>query len=189
MSPELQAIQKTLKASASQATSESQKKFVPGLTRMYGVSMPVINTLAKVHKEGGFPLVQELTASDFIEEKILAAKILGLVAKRDPVKAMELFKNLAKRIDNWAVCDALGMQSLKPLVKSHTQEIFSLAETYNTSSNPWLRRLSLVMVEWYTRHNIYHPAIRKLISNLQDDPEYYVKKAVQWIERNFDKQR
>ena len=189
MSTRLQAIQKTLKANASKATAESQKKFVPGVSKMYGVSMPVLNTLAKENKEGGFPLVEGLATSDYIEEKILAAQLLGLVAKNDPTKAFVLFKQLAASIDNWAVCDALGMQALKPLVKTHAAEIFRLSAKYNKSANPWLRRLSLVMVEWYTRDNSFHPQIHALIGNLAGDQEYYVKKAIQWIERNFTKDR
>jgi 3-methyladenine DNA glycosylase AlkD len=45
------------------------------------------------------------------------------------------------------------------------------------------------MVEWYTRDSTYHARIKELIKNLNNDPEYYVKKAVQWIERNFKKDR
>lgn len=189
MSNQLRAIQQRLKTNASAATAASHKKFVPGLSKMYGVSMPVLNNLAKEFKEGGFELLEELLVSDYIEEKVLAAKLLGKIAKKDPEKSFRAFKKLALKIDNWAVCDALGMQALKPLVKTHQQEIFSLATQYNKSPNLWLRRLSLVLIEWYTRDASTHAAINKLIRNLKNDEEYYVKKAVEWIERNMRKGR
>jgi 3-methyladenine DNA glycosylase AlkD len=44
-----------------------------------------------------------------------------------------------------------------------------------------------VMVEWYTRLSEHHSQIKRLVKNLENDDEYYVKKAVQWINRNFKK--
>ncbi len=183
------AIQKILKAYANPSTLASHEKFVPGLSKAYGVPMPVLNQLARDFKDGGFELVEELAGSSYIEEKILAAKLLGQIAKKDPEKSFSIFKKMAVQIDNWAVCDTLGMQSLKPLVRTHADNIFSLAKEYNLSSNPWLRRLSLVMVEWYTRDKKHHQTIKKLISHLENDREYYVQKAIKWINRNFSKGR
>ena len=189
MSKQMKAIQKILIANATESTIASHQKFVPGLTKIYGVKMPVLNQLAKDFKDGGFSLVEELGDSDYIEEKVLAAKLLGNIAKKDPEKALQLFNHFSASIDNWALCDTLGMQSLKPLVKSHAKEIFALAKKYNGSQNLWQRRLSLVMVEWYTRDKNYHDAILKLVDNLKNDKEYYVEKAIDWIERNLEKGR
>jgi 3-methyladenine DNA glycosylase AlkD len=109
--------------------------------------------------------------------------------KSDPERLLTLFKQFSKSIDNWAVCDGLGMQFLRGIVKTHRDELFSIATAYSKSKDMWQRRLSLVMVEWYTRHAEEHAAIKKLVAALKDDPEYYVKKAVTWINRNFTKGR
>ena len=90
-----------------------------------------------------------------------------------------------RKFHDWAVCDAIGMQSLKPIVKTHQKEIFRLSKKLNASENLWKRRLSLVLVEWYTRDASLHPEILKLIKPLEKDPEYYVKKAVEWIKRGL----
>jgi 3-methyladenine DNA glycosylase AlkD len=45
------------------------------------------------------------------------------------------------------------------------------------------------MVEWYTRKGETHKAIKELVGNLENDKEYYVRKAVVWINRNFKKGR
>jgi 3-methyladenine DNA glycosylase AlkD len=187
MEAQLKAIRNKLKANASADTAASLAKFVPGIEKQYGVSMPVVNALAREFKSGGFELAAALANSAYVEEKILAAKLLGNVAKKDPARAFIVFQSIALNIDNWAVCDALGMQALKPLVKTHAADIFRLAEKYNRSKNAWLRRLSLVMVEWYTRDKTFHDKIKRLVKNVQDDDEYYVRKAVQWVNRNLDK--
>jgi 3-methyladenine DNA glycosylase AlkD len=101
-----------------------------------------------------------------LEERILAAKLLGKIAKQYPAYALQLVEKFSTEITNWAVCDALGMQGLKSVVKTHQKEIFALAKELNQSKNPWQRRLSLVLVEWYTRNELNHDEIKKLVNNL-----------------------
>lgn len=188
MSTNLKAIQVVLKANSNKAALAAQENFVPGMTsKIYGVRMPVLNDLAKQFKAGGFELAKELWDAGAYEEKILAVKILGAVAKKDAARSLQLIQYFAPGIDNWAVCDAMGMQGLKPILKSHQKEIFALANKYNASKNFWERRLSLVLVEWYTREPSLHTEIKKLVKPLENDPEYYVRKAVVWINKNFDK--
>lgn len=182
-------IQEQFKKHASANTLASHQKFVPGLEKGYGVAMPVLNKMASTYKAGGFELVKTLWQGRYIEEKVLAAKLLGKIAKQDALQSLQLFEWMSASINNWAVCDALGMQSLKPLVKTEVAAIFKLARKLNVADNLWQRRLSLVMVEWYTRDVHYHPQIIQLVNALKNDEEYYVKKAIAWILRNIEKGR
>jgi len=189
MNEQLLAIQKILKVNANPLALNASNKFVPGAKNVYGVRMPVINELAKQFKEGSFQLVNELWQSGAFEEKILAAKMLGLIAKQDAAQSLQLVEMFANGIADWAVCDAVGMQALHPIRKTQQKEIFALAKRLNTSPNLWKRRLSLVLVEWYTRDKSLHADIHKLVHVLEKDNEYYVQKAVVWIKRNMAKVR
>ena len=189
MSSLLKEVQMQLKAKGDEAKITSIKKIIPYAQEVYGVKNPVLNEMAKGFKQGGFELVEELWQSGAFEEQLLAAKMLGRICKSDPHRSLKLVKLFSKGISNWAVCDTLGMQSLKPIMKNCTEEIFTIAESLNHSSNLWQRRLSLVLVEYFTRDKKYHPRIQKLIRSLENDEEYYVKKAVVWIKRNFQKGR
>ena len=183
-------IQNILKSKATPETIASHNKFLPDNNeKIYGVKMPVINELAGKYKAGGFDLVQRLWKAGALEEKVLAIKMLGKIAKKDPERSLQLFKQFAANINNWVVCDALGMQALKPLVNSHQEVIFRMAKVFNCSKDPWQRRLSLVMVEWYTRKKEHHQQIKQLVKALENDEEYYVKKAIVWINRNFEKKK
>lgn len=185
MPPLLKTIQTQLSKSTSEAVRASSMKFVPGAQKVYGVKMPVLNELAKKFDAGGFPLVEELWKSGAYEERVLAAKILGRIAKQDAEKTLKLIAAFSKDISDWAVCDTLGMQSPKKINKSHSEEIFTLSEKLIYSKNLWQRRLALVLAEWYTRDAAFHPRIKKLLQAVKNDKEYYVKKAVQWIGRNL----
>lgn len=187
MTQQLKEIQKLLVQNATTETKASHQKFVPGKEKIYGVKMPLLNELAGKYKTGGFDLIEALWKAGSLEEKVLAIKILGKIAKKDPERSLKMVQLFAKNIGNWAVCDALGMQGLKPILKTHQQEIFTLAKKYNQSSDFWQRRLSLVLVEWYTRIKDLHPEIKKLVRALESDKEYYVKKAIVWIKKNLEK--
>jgi 3-methyladenine DNA glycosylase AlkD len=187
MSQQLIEIQQALTAKASKSNIEFFLKMVPGQQKIYGVKTPDINLLVQQYKTGSFDLACELWESGALEEKIIAIKIMEKTGKKDPQKLLSLFKKFSNELENWAVCDGLGMQFLRGIVKTHSKEIFTIAHEFNRSKNPWQRRLSLVMVEWYTRDRSYHSEIKKLVKNLEKDDEYYVKKAVTWINRNFTK--
>lgn len=187
MSKQLKEIRQSLSANAEKSNMEFFQKMVPGEQKIYGVKTPVLNELVKKYKSGSFVLAEELWNSGALEEKIIAIKILEKTGKTDPARLFKLFNRFSKEIDNWAVCDGLGMQFLRGIVKTHQQEIFALARKLNHSKDPWQRRLSLVMVEWYTRHADAHKEIKELVKTLENDKEYYVKKAVVWIRKNFAK--
>lgn len=188
MSAQLKEIQQILKAKATSVTKLASEKFIPGNTeKVYGVRTAVLNELAKQYKRDGFELAEALWKQGSYEEKMIAVKLLSHIAKKDPAQSIKLVELFAKNIGNWSICDTIGMQALKPIVKTHQKEIFALAWKYNNSKDFWQRRLSLVLVEWYTRIKAHHPEIKQLINNLENDEEYYVKKAIAWINKNFAK--
>jgi 3-methyladenine DNA glycosylase AlkD len=180
-------VQEELKKHATPEAKAAAMKFVPNAEKVYGIRTPVLNVLAKKYREGGFDLVEELWKSGAFEEKMLAAKLLNVICKKDPLLSLKLVTSFSKDISDWAVCDTLGMQSLKPVAKKIQKEIFDLSAKLVKSKNLWERRLSLVIIEVFTKDASLQPEIMKRVKELENDEEYYVKKAVEWIKRNFKK--
>src|SRR5688572_9013471 len=189
MSELLKQIQIELNTHSTPEAKAAAMKFVPNAERVYGIRTPVLNLLAKKYKEGGFDLAKELWSSGAFEEKLLAAKLINVICKKDPLLSLKLVAGFSKDISDWAVCDAVGMQSLKPVAKKIQKEIFDLSAKLIKSKYLWERRLSLVIIEVFTKDKSLHPEIMKRIKMLENDEEYYVKKAVVWIKRNFEKGR
>ena len=104
---------------------------VKGNQKIYGVKTPELNLLAKEYKSGSFELAEELWKAGALEERIIAIKIMEKTGKQEPARLLRLFKKCAADIDNWAVCDGLGMQFLRGIVKTHANEIFALAKKLN----------------------------------------------------------
>lgn len=187
MSALLKQVQKNLEASSTPEAKVAALKFVPGATKVYGIRMPILNEMAKKYKTGSFELVKELWKSGAFEERMLAAKLLREICKKNPKLSIDLVSSFSKDIADWAVCDTLGMQSLKPVAKKMQKEIFELSAKLLRSKNFWERRLSLVIVEVFTKDKALQPEIIKRVKALEDDEEYYVQKAVVWIKKNFIK--
>jgi len=189
MSDLLRQVQDELKEHSTPEAKAAALKFVPNAEKVYGIRTPVLNIMAKKYKEGGFDLVKELWDSGAFEERLLAAKLLNVICKKDPSLSLKLVGSFSKDISNWAVCDTIGMQSLKPVAKKIQKEIFDLSARLVKSKNLWERRLSLVIIEVFTKDNSLQAEIMRRVKLLENDEEYYVKKAVVWIKTNFEKGR
>jgi len=70
------------------------------------------------------------------------------------------------------------MQALKPVAKKIQEETFNLSAKLLKSKNLWERRLSLVIIEVYTKDKSLQPEIMKRVRALENDDEYYVKKQL-----------
>ena len=187
MSASLKQIQNELKEHATPEAKAAAMKFVPNAEKVYGIRTPVLNRMAKKYREGGFNLVKELWNSGAFEEKLLAGKLLNVICKKDPLLSLKLVTGFTKDISDWAVCDCIGMQSLKSIAKKIQHEIFDLSGKLIKSKNFWERRLSLVIIEVFTKDRALQPEIMKRVKKLENDEEYYVRKAVDWIKRNLKK--
>jgi 3-methyladenine DNA glycosylase AlkD len=180
-------IEKKLQSLSTPEAKASIQKFVPDANKVYGIKMPVINELAKELKECDFGLVNDLWQSGFFEEKLLAAKLIGKLSRKFPEEAITLVTKFSNEIEDWAVCDTIGMQSLKPIAKKYQKETFALAHQLNKAKNFWQRRLSLVLVEVYAKDPSQHSSIHALLKPLSNDKEYYVKKGVVWLQKSMEK--
>lgn len=162
-------------------------KFAPTSQNVYGVRVPLLNQLAKEHRDGGFELVEVLWKAGSFEERLLATKILGSSCKNDPDRAVSLAKKFASEITDWAVCDTLATQGLRGIAALKQRELFAWSKKLVRSKNLWERRLSLVVLTNFVKDKDARPQINETIAQLSGDKEYYVKKAVQWLQRDLKK--
>jgi len=69
------------------------------------------------------------------EEQLLAVKILGNFANKDPERTIKLVEKFSKNISDWAICDALAIQGIRKIAKDKQKEIFTLSKKYISSKN------------------------------------------------------
>jgi len=180
---QLTEIKTFLKEKSNNKAKESWRKFVPTSEKIHGVYLAEINKIVSKYTSGGFKLVEELWKSGYLEERILAAKILGKICKKDPEKTLELIKKFVDDIVDWAVCDTLATQGIRPIAKIKQKEIFELSKKLVKSENSWKRRFGIVLLINFKKDKTLKKEIEKIIKNVENDKEHYVKKAIEWIKR------
>ncbi len=180
-------IKQALRANADPAAKAASQKFVPTSQNVYGVRVPVLNQLAREHREGGFELAVALWKAGSLEERLLAAKLLGISARTDPDKALALAKKFAPEISDWAVCDTVATQGLRGIAVAKQRELLAWSNRLARSRNLWERRLALVLLTHFVKDKNVRPQIKNTLARLSGDKEYYVRKAVQWLQRDLQK--
>jgi len=178
-------IRNFLKEKLNNKAKESWRKFVPTSEKVYGVYLAEINKIVSKYTSGGFKLVEDLWKSGYLEEKILAAKILGEICKKDPEKTLKLIKKFVDDIVDWAVCDTLATQGIRPIAKIKQKEIFELSKKLVKSENPWKRRFGIVLLINFKKEKSLRKEIEAIIKQVENDKEFYVKKAIDWIKRSL----
>ena len=179
-------IRRALRAAATPEAAAASRKFVPTSVEVYGVRLPVINDLARQHKEGGLPLVRALWKSGAFEECLLAAKILGAAARKHPEQTIALLEEFSSSIKDWAVCDTLGMQSVKPIAKKHQDAVLNSAKRLVAMPAMWQRRLGIVLLTHYAKEPARRAEVQQIVRPLRPEKEHYIKKALAWLDRDLN---
>lgn len=187
MAVTLTSVQAELRAVANSETRAATAKFVPTSQLVYGVRVPVLNALVKSCRPGGFELVEALWRSGAFEERLLAAKLLGAVARQDPVRALAFVNTASKDLSDWVVCDTLGTQGVRPIAPTQQRSIVAMAERLSRSRHLWDRRLAVVLLLNFAGVPKERPTIRRILAPLRSDKEPYIRKALAWIDKDLSK--
>jgi 3-methyladenine DNA glycosylase AlkD len=91
------------------------------------------------------------------------------------------------KVDDWGLCDALAKIYTR-ILEIMPDEVYPQLQQWNTDSNLWKRRQSVVSLLYYSRtKKIYlrFDEIQPLVARLLTDREYYVQKGVGWTLREL----
>ena len=182
---QLKEIRRILKNKSSKKAKESTKKFVPTIKKYYGTRAWVVNEILKNIKELDSKLVEQLWKSGFFEEQLLASKALGKFCLINPDKTLKLIRRFSKDIVDWAICDTLATQGVRKILKTKQKEIFKISKELIKSNNLWQRRFALVLLINYQKDKKLRKEIKNIMKQVQNDQEYYVKKALIWLKNEL----
>jgi 3-methyladenine DNA glycosylase AlkD len=182
----LSEIRQILKNRTDKKVKLSTQRIVPSVEKIYGVKVSVINEIVKKIQRADFELVENLWKNNVLEERILAAKILGRICRKNPGKTLNLVKKFSKDISDWAVCDTLATQGIRRIAKIKQKEIFELSDELIKSKNFWQRRFGLVLLVNFAKDRNLRKEIERILKKVEGNKEYYVKKAVIWLKKSLE---
>jgi len=182
---QLAEIRKFLKEKSNSRAMESWRRFVSKSEKCHGVYLAEINKLVPKYASCGFKLIEELWKSGYLEERILAVKILGRICKKDPERALKLVRDFLDDVSNWAVCDTLATQGIRAIAKTRKREILALSRKLIVSKNPWKRRFAIVLLLNFKKDETARGEIEAVLRQVKNDKERCVRKAMEWVKRSW----
>lgn len=100
----------------------------------------------------------------------------------------KILKGWSSRIENWAHSD-MYCDLISSIFENHPKEIYPQLQKWNQSSNPWLRRISIVSTFYYAssrkKRQPKWNEVFPLIKSLFFDTDTYVQKGVGWTLREL----
>lgn len=96
-----------------------------------------------------------------------------------------MLKKWSSKIDNWAHSDTLSGIYAR-ILEQNPQAIYPTLVKWSLSKNPWLRRLSIVSLLFYSSQREKVLPLKKILDLVQPQLEfdhYYVQKGVGWTLR------
>jgi 3-methyladenine DNA glycosylase AlkD len=185
---ELEQVREELRANTDEKYREGNMRTVPTSRKGYGIRNAVlIKITKKVYKECGLDLFAELIDSDWLEEQMMAVRLLGFACKKNPEETYELSLKHLEEIRDWCTCDTLATQSLRKYSLKNQSKTLDLASKGVENKNFWIRRFWIAsLVPLCLKKNKGSADVDKILEVLDKvmlDKEKYVQKAIHWVLR------
>ncbi len=169
-------------------------RFIPGLGESYGVPIPALRIIAAELVRWGqrrlaevFALIERLWHNGSRDERVIAAKMLERLGKREWEKALELAASFVGDIRNWEECDQLACFGLREVVQRHPEAVLPRCRVWVRDGNKWTRRFGVAVLTSLPKDKTYRPSGREftILDAVMADESREVQDAVAWALREI----
>ena len=171
-------------------------RFIPGMGESYGAPIPALRIIAAELTKWGqrspaaaFALVERLWRNSSRDERVIAAKMLERLGKRQWAETLEVAASFVGSIRNWEECDQLGCFGLRNVVQRHPEAVLPRCRTWVQDEDKWTRRFGVVILISLTQVKTYQPSAQEfaILDAVMADQTREVQDGVAWALREMDK--
>jgi 3-methyladenine DNA glycosylase AlkD len=185
----ISALQELLKSLVDEKTAKNYIRLIPDTGKFYGVPKPILWVIAaeiskfiRKNPQKAEGLIYSLWDEGSYETKQIAGKSLEKFGPKHPEITLDFISYALPGLNNWSICDSLGIYAVEPLLFLDPQLILPLSENCIKSDEKWIRRFGVVSLRGYRKLKI-SDEVFSLLDRVMVDEEKDVKKAVSWIFR------
>lgn len=169
-------------------------RFIPGMGQSYGAPVPALRIIAaELTKRGQrnpaqvFALVERLWRNSSRDERVIAAKMLERLGKRQWAETLEVAASFVGSIRNWEECDQLGCFGLRNVVQRHPEAVLPRCQAWVQDEDKWTRRFGVVVLTSLPRDRTYRPSEQEfaILDAVMADQAREVQDAVAWALRKI----
>lgn len=175
-----------IKALSHEKYKDFHRGLVPGITNVYGVTVPNLRLIAKQIAKADYNGFLSVAQDNSYEEIMVQGMVIGL-CKCDVETRQKLIKAFVPKIKNWAVCDVFctGLKA----VKKEPRKFRDFLNEYLNSDEEFFIRFGVVMLMSYYTGDEYIENTLQVLNKIKHSG-YYVQMAVAWaLSVCFIKQR
>jgi len=185
-----------LRSLGSEEQAAGAAQYIPGLGPSYGVPVPALRIIAaELAKWGGrnpteaFGLVERLWHNGSRDERVIGAKVLERLGKREPEKTLELAASFVTTIRNWEECDQLACFGLRYVVQRRPEIVLPRCRDWVRSEDKWTRRFAVAVLTSLPKDKTHRPSEEEfaILDAVMADEAREVQDAVIWALREIAK--
>jgi len=192
------AFDQGLHALLSSLGSEEQvtgaRRFIPGMGESYGVPVPALRIIAaemakwgQSHADQVCAMVERMWHNGSRDERVIAAKVLERLGKREWERTLEVVASFVGSIRNWEECDQLGCFGLRSVVQRHPEAVLPRCSAWVQAQDKWARRFGVVVMTSLPAAKGYHPCEQEfaVLDVVMADEAREVQDAADWALRKI----
>lgn len=192
-------LHELLRSLGSQEQAAGAERYIPGLGESYGVPIPALRIVAAELAKWGrrnaapaFALIERLWQNGSRDERVIAAKTLERLGKREWERTLELAASFVGDIRNWEECDQLACFGLRYVVQRHPEPVLSRCRDWVQDEDKWTRRFGVAVLTSLPKGEsgkTFRPSEREfaILDVVMADEADEVQKAVAWALREMAK--
>lgn len=187
MSPALRSLRKL--GSAQRAVHDAA--YHKSSREHWGVAAPELNgwvrALGKQRREEALlALADELWASDVMDARVAAGKLLAVRAIHDDAAVWQRVEAFKLGFDGWAIADSMKHAAERCLV-ADSRRLKLLDRQWTRDSSFWVRRAALVFTLRWTKPDMDPSLMLGWAGRYAADSEWFIQKAIGWWLRELSR--
>ena len=185
-----------LRSLGSEEQAAGARRFIPGMGESYGAPVPALRVIAAELAKWGrkrpdqvFATVERLWHNGSRDERVIAAKVLERLGKREWERTLEVAASFVADIRNWEECDQLACFGLRDVVLRHPEVVLPRCMVWVRDEDRWTRRFGVVVMISLPMGKEYQPSEDEfaVLDVVMADEAREVQDAVDWALRRIGK--
>jgi len=164
-----------LKSFEQPQTIDWARKILNTKLPLLAMSTKTIDTLVKEIHKGNAQSFLDLHIDDYYESIAIQGKLITKIKDFDVMK--RYLDRYATVMENWAHVDLLSFD----IHRDNKNRFIDMSHQYSTSKQPFIRRLSLMILFQMVKDTSVLPIIYHAIESLVDEDDYYVIMMAGWL--------
>lgn len=190
----VQPIKKAFKANANAEEAEKMKKYMKDKFEFFGVKSPIRKEIYRDHRNK-FGLIPVSRVENIViwcwqqperEYQYFALEFLTRAAKNADEEAICLYEELIITKSWWDTVDGIAANLVGPYFQMYPRKRKAFTRDWMKSGNIWLQRTCLLYQLKY-KDKTRTKLLKKFIKPLTGSNEFFIRKAIGWILREYSK--